>query len=172
MCSHCSCENSHNFPSPLLHPFMCVHKSYMTSSSVLLHPTELLSQYEYLPTAGSMKLQYIFHVSPAVSLCRSLCPLGVPLTEAPGSVDQGSLPASRSVCTLGRDGPAPQLVLALRLHLSQWLPHCSAAVLRSTAQRESSYIKKDIYVLKHYIRINSSFVFLVIDGHVFLKFIQ
>lgn len=86
-----------------------------------------------------------------------LCPLGVPLSEAPGSVDQGSLPASRSVCTLGRNGSAPQLVLAVWLHLPQRFPHCCTAVLCSTAQCEGftqSHVHRhgDSYSVKQHIR--------------------
>lgn len=109
-------------------------------------------------------------LSPSFCLRHSLCPLGVPFTEALGSVDQGSLPASQSVCTLGRDGPAPPLVLALKLHLSQWFPHRCAAVLCPRAQRESSHNhthtgRKDIYVVKHCIRKHSLYC-LACDGHI------
>lgn len=61
---------------------------------------------------------------------------GVPVAEAAGSVDQRSLPAGGAVPAVGGDHPAPQVILALGLHLPQRFPHSGAAVLRSPAERE------------------------------------
>lgn len=72
----------------------------------------------------------------SVKKCVCVCASGVPVAEAAGSVDQRSLPAGQSVPAVGRDHPAPQVVLAVGLHLPQRFPHSGAAVLRSTTERE------------------------------------
>ena len=65
-----------------------------------------------------------------------LCLSGVPVAEAAGGLDQRSLPAGQPVPAVGGEGPAPQALLALGLHLPQRVPHSGAAVLRSPAERE------------------------------------
>lgn len=67
---------------------------------------------------------------------------GVPVAEAAGSVDQRSLPAGRSVPAVGGDHPAPQVILALGLHLPQRFPHSGAAVLRSPTEREFARVSR------------------------------
>lgn len=95
----------------------------------------MLLHYTYLVPVMCQQLESrLTCLSFILRLSLSLCPLGVPLNEAPGCVDQGSLPASQSVGTLGRDDPAPRIVLAFRLHLSQRVPCCCAAVPCATTQ--------------------------------------
>ena len=83
-------------------------------------------------------------------LCITLWPLGVPPPphlKPLASVEQGSLPASQSVCMLGRDDPAG-------FTFPQHFPHHSAAAVHcSSAQCEglNSHIaqrQKDCYVVE------------------------
>lgn len=60
----------------------------------------------------------------SLSLTHTLCPLGVPVTEVLGSIDQGSLPESQSVC-IGRDWLLP-------FPRAPSVPCCSPFLLNST----------------------------------------